>query len=459
MPPATSRHLRSTSRFRTRCVAGVWAAILGTETASAQSVEVPPPPPVRAMPIPTVSRQAEPPKASEPNQPPKPVVTANTTLSLAECIAIGLERQPNLKAAQHSLAAAELGLTSLNNLRAATGLISPDIPIRKQQAARGVAVGAAEVQKVHNETVYDITRMYYTFIYARQQEQTASDVITTLDVFRKFLEEILKAGVVDPKVKVTKFHLYTIMDVISEVRKQRVNAVAGQKASLQALKEAMGVEPEFDFIPRDTELPIMGGEVTQDQVVCLALARRPELVQAAAGVDAFRLEICAQAKINFRQIVPTLGAGSDLHARPIPIAVRNGEYRPGALGPEMPSNLVGKKEDRVARATEYALRQDAVYEKTYNLVRLEAINSFLTWEATNEKMKEAKKRFENARIQVEEARKAAAARQDPEFVIRTEALAGKAQAEYVEAVYEHLKSLATLERVTAGGVRPAFPGR
>jgi hypothetical protein len=33
------------------------------------------------------------------------------------------------------------------------------------------------------------------------------------------------------------------------------------------------------------------------------------------------------------------------------------------------------------------------------------------------------------------------------------------QAAYVEAAFQYLLTLAALERVTAGGVRPAFPGR
>ena len=35
----------------------------------------------------------------------------------------------------------------------------------------------------------------------------------------------------------------------------------------------------------------------------------------------------------------------------------------------------------------------------------------------------------------------------------------EAQADYVEAVFKYLLTLGALERVTAGGVRPAFPGR
>jgi hypothetical protein len=60
---------------------------------------------------------------------------------------------------------------------------------------------------------------------------------------------------------------------------------------------------------------------------------------------------------------------------------------------------------------------------------------------------------------VDEAQKVAAVKQDPELLFNNETLAGRAQADYVEAVLEHLKALAALERVTAGGIVPAFPGR
>jgi hypothetical protein len=43
--------------------------------------------------------------------------------------------------------------------------------------------------------------------------------------------------------------------------------------------------------------------------------------------------------------------------------------------------------------------------------------------------------------------------------MQNEATAGKARAAYIEAVFDHLRALAGLERVTGGGIRPVFPGR
>lgn len=396
--------------------------------------------------------------ADKPAPAPAKAAATGRTLNLGECIAVALSNQPAVKAAQHSLGASQLGYRAMQDMPRFARFFSPDLPVRKQQTLRGMTVAQAEVRKVHDEVIYDVTRLYYTYVYAKQQEQTAADVIEQMEIYYRVAEEILKSGVRDPKMRINSFTLYGMDNMLSEVRLLRLKAENGHEAALEALKEAMGVDESFDFVPRDTELPVMAGTVSKEQVLEQAQARRPELAQAAAGVDVFRLEICAQEKHRGLRS-PTLASGSDLHSRQVPQAIRNGEYRPGALAPEMPTFLVGRKEDRVARATELSLRQDAVYEKAVGLVRLDAANAYLKWDETTRRLSEAKRRFEKARKMLEESRAAAAARQDPELLVNNEALAGRAQSAYVEAVFEHLKALATLERVTSGGVHPAFPGR
>jgi len=400
-------------------------------------------------------------KNGEPDAPPPPPAATPTgpTLNLGECIAVGLERNPTIKAAIHSLNAAQAGRQALGNMPRYAEFLKKELPIRRQQADRGLVIAEADVRKARQDITYDVTRLYYTYVYASQQEKTAGDVIEQMEVFYNVAEEIWKTGIRDPKIKVDQFTLYNLRNRITDVKMLQVKAEVGRKQALDALKEAMGVDETFQFAPRDTELPLMAGTVAKEDVIQRALAGRPEIAQAAAGVDAFRLEVCAQAKARGLQ-VPTLAAGSDLHARQVPLAVRTDtEYRPGAIAPEMPMGMVGRTEDRVARAWELSHRQGAVYEKAVNLIRLEAAYAFQTWEATTRRRDEARRRFEDARKMVVESRAVAATRQDPELLFNNEALAGKAQAEYVESVLEHLKALAALERVTAGGVVPAFPGR
>lgn len=400
-------------------------------------------------------------KNGEPDALPLPpaAAPAGPTLSLGECIGIGLERNPAVKAAVHSLNAARAGQHALGNLPRYAAFLKKDIPVRQQQSAHGVTIAEAEVKKARGDVTYDVTRLYYTYVYATQQEKTANDVIEQMEVFYRVAEEIVKQDIRDPKIRVDTFTLYNLRNRITDVKLLQIRAEVGRKQALDALREAMGVDDSLQFVPRDTELPLMAGTISKDQVVQLALSNRPEVVQASAGMDAFRLEVCAQSKARGLQ-VPTLAAGSDLHARSVPTAVRtDAEYRPGGITPEMPIGLVGRTEDRVARAWELSHRQGAVTEKAINLIRLEAANAYLTWDAATRRRDEAKRRYEDARKMVEESRQVAAVKQDPELLFNNEALAGKAQADYVEMVLEHLKTLAALERVTAGGIVPAFPGR
>jgi outer membrane protein TolC len=401
--------------------------------------------------------------AQEPSaakSPTEAVAPAAAQLTLGECLGVARERRPMVRAAILSYQASEASYAALFNLGTVPDLVTPDLPIRKQQAERGLTLAAAEVQKALQETTQDVTVLYYSYVYAKQQEQTAADISEQLGIYYDIAEGIVKSGARQPGSKLDQFSLYALQNVIDEVKAQKLKAETGRKLALEALRDAMGVGMDYDFVPAAQELPLMlGGTVTKEQVVADATARRPELAQAAAGVDAFRLEVCAQAAVKYKRQVPTLASGSDLHSKQVPMAMRNGEYRPGAIAPEMPGTLVGRTAERVQKATLLSQRQDALYDHTASLIRLDAAKAYLAWDAATKQVKDAKEKFERGKRLLEQSRAAAIARQDPQLLVMNEALAGKAQSEYVDAVYAHIKTLAALERITAGGVTTQFPGR
>lgn len=420
--------------------------------------------PTIPVPVPTeTAAQPEPEAGKQPEKPAPPTWTVwqppGRPVTLTECLRIAGMRRPSVIAAQYSLAASERGYLALMNIHRALDLLSPDIPFRRRQAERGIAAAAAEVQKAMQEGVYDTTRTYFEYVRATQQERTAADIVEQLELFYRVAENMLNEGVKVPGMKLDRFTLAALEAVIVKVRQLREKASTGRKLAVAALAQAIGSDAGEQLYPVATKLPVMGGTVTQEQVVGYALAARPELIQVAVLVDVTRLEVCAQNAIARRNSVPTFATGTDLHSRVVPAAVRNGEYRPGSVSPEMPATLVGKREDRVARAVLYSQRQDEVYREAVNLVRLDAINAYLNWKSTAERMEQAEQWFERGKRLAEDSRKAAATKQDPELLVRNEALAGEAQAAYVEAVYEHLKALMALERVTAGQVTAGFEGR
>jgi outer membrane protein TolC len=385
-------------------------------------------------------------------------------LTLGECIAIALERQPALQAVKHSTAATEIGYKALTNFGTVGTIVSPDLEIRKQQAKRGLMATSAEYQKLHNEVVQDATRLYYTAVYAHQQQQLAENVVLQIG----FLVEagrILLEKEKDPArlEGYTYLKLRVMESGLLEAKKLLATAKLGRLKALAGLREVMGVdERTFPFRIKDDALPVMKQNMplTKDRVVELALERRPELVLAAAGVDAFRLEVYAQGRIPFKRVVPTLASGADIHAKEIPQPLRTAtDYRPGGIIPEMPTQLVGSKYDRVCRAMAFAQRAETVYEKARNLIIVEAESTFFDFQLASEKLTLATEQFTVSKDIQKRARDAADVIKAKDQLVQAEVVAAKAQSDYVQAVHDYLLALAALERVTAGGIRPTFPGR
>src|SRR5262249_41032311 len=135
------------------------------------------------------------------------------------------------------------------------------------------------------------------------------------------------------------------------------------------------------------------------------------------------------------------------------------DYRPGAIEPEMPPTLVGSPAERAARAGAYAQRAEAVFEKARNLIQLEAEMSYLRFVETSQGVILGKGKYEQGNKLAELSRQGQENIKAKDQLVLNEVMAAKARADYIEAVYQHILSLATLERVTAGGIQPAFPGR
>jgi outer membrane protein TolC len=152
----------------------------------------------------------------------------------------------------------------------------------------------------------------------------------------------------------------------------------------------------------------------------------------------------------------TFAAGSDIHSTQVPQKQQNGEYRPGAVPPEMPTLLVGARSERVSRAESLHARAQAVVDATRNLVALEAEDAFLRWEDSALQAKEAKEAAETAESLARDLNKDFTARQKVKVdeVVNAWVLASQAQAQYNEALYRQIIALADLERITAGCFSP-----
>ncbi len=389
-------------------------------------------------------------------------------LTLQDCIALAFQKQPALAAAHASLEAAEAGRRGLDNLHNAATLLAPDLPVRRQQACYGVAIAYAALNQAEWETRYAVTRTYYSVQYARMQEGLIETALDRLEKGRKRAERLVEIG--DPDVRITKIDVDVIDVNIRLLRTKKTEATSGIQKALGGLREAIGIGPDvpLDVVTEPLPAPVSG--LSKEPLIAAALAGRGEIAQASGFLTLVGLEVSAQELARGAK-VPTFASGADIHAKPIPQGEANGEYRPGAIGPEMPPTLVGRKAERVARAAALVGRAKAVVDKTANLVALEVDNAFQKWAEAKQKVEQLDPIRERARqvgARVEE--RFGEGKATGEEYLRTGTLQAQIQAQYNEALYLHMLAVVALERSTAGayrlqptaapaGVRPVAPSK
>jgi outer membrane protein TolC len=384
--------------------------------------------------------------AAEPAPADKPAAPVQV-LDIATCRRIALERQPSIAAAQASLDVAAARAQALCRLHAIPVLAS-DLPVRREQAEIGVGGAAAALEQARWDVIYDVSRAYIVAVYARQQLTVADEAERELG---KLKDEATTAGKDRVAEQITVY--------IKVVQGRREQAVEGVERALAALREATGLGPDAQIAVVGTELPDLTPEVSRDDIVGQALARRGEIAQAATLAQVTGYEAKAQASKRFSPTVRTFASASDIHATPVPAAGRGAEYHPAALGPEMPTTLVGKRDDRVSQAEMLTARADAVAEKTRGLIALEADDAFHRYRETSRRLPKARDAAKSARTLADKLAKDA---KDPNLDVRfSEAMAAGAIASQLrleenEVHLQHLLNLTALERVTAGGFNPGL---
>jgi outer membrane protein TolC len=364
-------------------------------------------------------------------------------LDLATCRRLALERQPAIAAAEASLAAAQAREAGLCRLHAIP-IVAGDLPIRRQQAALGVAGTQARLEQTRFDILYEVTRSYLTVLYARAQLKVADDTLADLKKTRD------KADDAGKKRMVKQAEVY-----MAAVEGRRESALGGEKRALAALREAIGLPADVAINVADTKLPEWNLKAQRDEVIDATLARRGELIQATTAAEAAGFEIKAQETKHLSPTVPTFASASDIHAIPIPPAGRGTGYAPAAVGPEMPTTLVGKRSDRVEQARAYSARADSVVEKTRGLLTLEADDAYNRWLETSRKLPKVRAAAKDARELAEQlAEDATNVMLDVRYsdVTFAKTVASTLRLEANETHYQLLLHLAALERITAGGI-------
>lgn len=184
---------------------------------------------------------------------------------------------------------------------------------------------------------------------------------------------------------------------------------------------------------------------------------------AGLAAEVTRLEAYIQWSLRFRFRSFTFASAGDIHSKPIPSGSKDTDYRPDAIGPEMPVELFGNRKTRSAKTWELVARSEAVLEKTRNLVALEAENSYIDYLYSGKSMEKAKKQADAGNKNLLILRDVAGDRVSTSAtltqLLEAQEDAAKGNAAYNEAVYRRIAALASIERITAGGIKVKYSGR
>ena len=366
-------------------------------------------------------------------------------LTLFDCYQLARDHQPTLQAAEISLSSSQQGLASIPK-----GRFSKEIPIRRSQATLGVSASEAALKQAQWETHHAVTWCFYSIIHARNQQVLLEEVVDALKEAHLNAEHLVKN---DPKTKLTTTDVDTIKIHLAKYEAKLLEAVTGAEKAKAALREAMGVKRDFVFdLSKSEMLPGLVDKVDLEAILELALQRRPEIQQARLALGITDLEVAAQAAKKIKKRVMTFAMGADIHSRAVPQGVINGDYRPGAIGLDVPPMLFGKRDSRVARAQDIHDRTAFVVEKAENLVMLEVEVYYLKWKQASGQIKTLEGSLKLAsKVAETQAQRFTQQVIGGEEYVRAQALRDQTQAEYNDALYQHALALAGLQRSTAGG--------
>ncbi|MBL1261461.1 MAG: TolC family protein [Thiotrichaceae bacterium] len=185
------------------------------------------------------------------------------------------------------------GLTSWTSLQ--FSIIKPLYTFGKIEhfsaAAKGnIAVKKEDVRLQRAETTLDVTRAYYGYLTARDTRYLFEDVEGRLQKSQDLVERWID----EARGDVRQADLYALQSGMAVVRRYHATAESVEAIALAGLKMLVGINRDValelaDSRIRPVDLPLDTLEALQQ----MALERRPEMSQLAAGLQARRSLVAA----------------------------------------------------------------------------------------------------------------------------------------------------------------------
>jgi outer membrane protein TolC len=154
---------------------------------------------------------------------------------------------------------------------------------RKDAARLGLEAQKAGKEQRKNQVILNTKELYYAYLIASQGKGAAKDADAYIsDATRRIKRLIeLHAKNADPS------DLYRLEAYAAQVKAFAAKAESGYRTAYYALKQAIGIPQNEEFITKETELPKNPANLQPEgEYVQRALQNRPEITQVKKGADA-----------------------------------------------------------------------------------------------------------------------------------------------------------------------------
>jgi outer membrane protein len=179
--------------------------------------------------------------------------------------------------------------------RLLTSCLSVDFPLftgglryaKVKQAKYGVEAARQDVRRTDLQVVYDVHRMYYGVLLARQLHQIGKDALARLEVTLELTERLYQHG--SGKVKKTDY--LRNKSTVEGIRTMVAGLASNEQLALAALLNTLGLEWDTKLEVKEEDIPYQPYRAHLEEMVTQAYQFNPDWNKLKAGLGA------AEAKI------------------------------------------------------------------------------------------------------------------------------------------------------------------
>ncbi len=199
-----------------------------------------------------------------------------------------MARQETLNALPASF---DVGLLGQDFVTSQVLLVQPlwtggKIRYRHEQAELGAKAAEHDVERVRQETTFNITRAYLTILLAGEMVQVAEDTAGRFRAIESLARSLVKSG----NEYVTTADMYRAGSMRYMAEGEKVGLEHLRQRAYAGLRLAMGVDQQSMLQIADQRLAVGRKEIDATTLLRQAVARRPDLAKAEIGVKVAALE-------------------------------------------------------------------------------------------------------------------------------------------------------------------------